>query len=148
MAKQNPTGLNDQQMLFCQLYVKYPNASRAYKAAYPDSSLPAARSSSADLLINPNVLAYIEELKQEMIRNSKVTREQVVNELATMGFSNLDISSLSHTDKLKALADLSKILGYINGSDSSKSNTNDVDSELSRSVAGSRSKVSKRGTKS
>lgn len=149
MAKTDESSeLTDQQELFCQVYAKFPNASKAYRKAYPDCSVAAAPAASSRLLTNVKILKRINEIKDDIVRNSKVTREQVVAELAEMGFSNLDISDLSPRDRIKALEALAKTLGFLHDPGNGKTNTDEHDRELSEAVGTFGKLVSGRKAKS
>lgn len=65
-----------QQERFCQLMAlgAYSNYS-CYLQAYPNSSAEAARSSSSDLLTNPNIRARIDALRAEALKAVKITLE-------------------------------------------------------------------------
>lgn len=74
MARNNPHGLTDKQLRFANNYItSYDlNATRAYKAAYPDcKSDPAARSSASRLLTNPNIKKYFNVLGMQLFEGNQ-----------------------------------------------------------------------------
>jgi phage terminase small subunit len=82
------TSLNERQKKFCEGYIFDWNATRAYMAAYPDTTYDSARVSASTLLTNPNIKAYIEELKSKTAELAGVSLLRVVNEYAKLAFTD------------------------------------------------------------
>ena len=82
--------MTDKQILFCNEYIKDFNATRAYKTAYSKcKSDEVANAASSRLLRNVKVKEYIEQLKEELKAQGKVTQEMIIQELAKIGFSDI-----------------------------------------------------------
>lgn len=110
--------MNAKQQRFIDEYLIDFNATRA--ALVAGYSNKTARAQGARLLTNANVKAEIDKRKAETVEALQITREQVVQELASLGFANLtdfielnesreiQLKSLEDipTDKLKALSSL------------------------------------------
>lgn len=103
--------LNEKHKKFCEEYITDCNATRAYKAVYPKTKDPAARSSACNLLTKPNVRAYIKELQKDVEFHAEVNRLMVVKEVKEIAFSS-NKKEVATYEKLKALDSLSKMLGY------------------------------------
>ena len=91
MAKEEKKAeLTGKQRRFCEEYIFDFNATRAYKAAYPDAiSDDGARASSSQLLTNPNILAFIKELQSDLERTSGISRLKVLREHEKLAFSSI-----------------------------------------------------------
>lgn len=95
---------------FCREYIKNKfNQTRAYMAAYPDSSDDAARSSSCDLLAKPNIQARIQELMEELEKNYGIEMQEIVDSIMETRKLAKDIHDLNNS--LKADDMLIKIRG-------------------------------------
>ena len=82
--------MTDKQKLFCNEYIKDFNATRAYKEAYPSCKKDStANVNGSKLLRNAKVQEYIEQLKEELKAQGKVTQEMIIQELAKIGFSDI-----------------------------------------------------------
>ncbi|MBR5583362.1 MAG: terminase small subunit [Lachnospiraceae bacterium] len=75
--------MTDKQRKFCDEYIIDCNASRAYKAAYPNvKSDEAARVNASKLLTKTNIKEYIDE-QLEKISNDKIADAKEVMEYLT-----------------------------------------------------------------
>lgn len=82
--------LTGKQKRFCEEYIFDFNASRAYKAAYPDAkSDDGARASSSELLTKPNIQAYIKTLQSDLEKTSGISRLRVLREHEKLAFSSI-----------------------------------------------------------
>ena len=82
--------MTDKQKLFCNEYIKDFNATRAYKEAYPSCKKDStANVNGSKLLRNAKVQEYIEQLKEELKAQGKITQEMIIQELAKIGFSDI-----------------------------------------------------------
>lgn len=72
---------------FCQEYVTHYNGSKAAIAA--GYAVAGARVKASQLLTKGNIQARIRELQEELAKRCGITAEMVVNELAAIGFSNV-----------------------------------------------------------
>lgn len=76
-------GMTEKQKIFADVYIIDLNATRAYKAAYPNVKKDeAARANGSRLLTNANVKAYIDE-QLEKLRSERVADQQEVMEYLT-----------------------------------------------------------------
>jgi len=81
------SSLTNKMELFCREFVIDYNATNAaIKAGY---SVHSATSKGCDLLKDKAVIKKVKELQQEMQKNLGITAENVVAELAKVGFSNI-----------------------------------------------------------
>ena len=107
--------LTEKQKLFCDEYLIDLNATRAYKAAYPRvKNDNTAGASAARLLRNAKIAEYIKERMAERAKRTEVTQDDVVKELATIGFAKTALVNefeIKTGDKLKALELLGRHLG-------------------------------------
>lgn len=82
--------MTNKQEIFCNEYIKDFNATRAYKSAYPGCKKDeTAAQAGSRLLRNVNVKNRIEELKEELKVQGKVTQEMIIQELVKIGFSDI-----------------------------------------------------------
>lgn len=91
--------MTDNQQKFADEYIIDCNASRAYKAAYPNVKKDSvARANGSRLLANANIKAYIEEKLAEI--SSKKTAEATEVTMMVRTWANLG-ATLPHTVLLK-----------------------------------------------
>lgn len=80
--------MTEKQKIFADEYLIDLNATRAYRAAYPnckkDSSADAA---ARKLLGNTRIQNYITERMEERQKRTEITQDRVLNELAAIAFS-------------------------------------------------------------
>lgn len=81
--------LTESQKAFCMEWIFDFNGSRAYKAAYPDSSIESARSSACDLLAKPNIKTYCKQLQENLAETSGISRLRVIREHEKLAFSSI-----------------------------------------------------------
>lgn len=102
--------LKPKQQRFCEEYVIDLNATQAaIRAGYSENT---AIAQASRLLANVNISAYITELQDKMREKIGITAENVINELAKIGFSNIQdfvnggnsILELKHLDRDKVAA--------------------------------------------
>lgn len=75
--------MTEKQRIFAEEYIKDLNATRAYKAAYPNVKKDAAaRASGSKLLTNPNIKQYIDE-QLEIMRTKRTADAQEILEYLT-----------------------------------------------------------------
>ena len=127
--------LSGSHELFCQEYTRHNNAAKAYRAAYPECSQTSAPAAGSRLLTNVNVLARVEELRSDLIRKSRIGREQVVSALVEIGFSDLGSVLPTTSEKIRALEILARMMGFFEQSGSNQPNDEDPLRELSSALA-------------
>lgn len=81
--------LTEKQKRFADEYLIDLNATRAYKAAYPNiKNDETAAAAAARLLRNVNVSTHIEKRIKEREKRTEITQDMVLRELAAIGFAN------------------------------------------------------------
>ena len=92
-ASTQPPGeaLSPKHEAFVQAYVsRGMNGTKAYRAAYPGcKSDEVARAAAARLLANVSIRARVEEILAAGAERAEITVEQVLRELAVLGFSDI-----------------------------------------------------------
>jgi phage terminase small subunit len=101
--------LNEKQKKFCELLDACENQSEAAREA--GYSKRTAASIAARLLTNINVQRYLEELRVERRKNTGITANKVLSEIAKIGFAEVPMKDIKPADKLKALEKLGQHLG-------------------------------------
>ena len=104
--KNKECGLNDQQRLFCKMYVTGHTNKEAYMIAYPNSAEKSAEANSSRLLKNKKIIKYINELLDEMQENCEISDKEILRELKKIAFN-----SKNDMSRIKAL----QLLGQITG---------------------------------
>ena len=105
--------LKPEYIVFSENYVIHWNATKAYQFAYPDSSYDSARGSASELLTNPNILAYIEEIQKDLSKLAGVSALGNILELKKI----LEVDDNKEAkeragDRIKALEVINKMLGF------------------------------------
>jgi phage terminase small subunit len=103
--KKEHNDTNPAQKVFCHEYVLDWNATRAYQAAYPDSSYDSANANGSRLLVNDSIKAYIEEIQKDIAKLAGISPLSQVLELKKLAYSDMsslfeDWVSLEDFDKL------------------------------------------------
>lgn len=80
--------LSDKQKLFCILYVKYFNATKAYQKAY-ECSYDSAVANGSRLLRNDKVKNEIKKLKQGRLNQEMLSAEDVLQKYINIAFSDI-----------------------------------------------------------
>lgn len=98
--------MTDAQKRFCDEYLIDLNATRAYKVAYSRCKKDETASvNGSKLLRNTKVKEYIKERQEELQKETKVTQQKVINELAAIAFFN--IKNIYNEDgSLKSIKDI------------------------------------------
>lgn len=82
--------LTERQRRFCDEYLIDFNGTQAYyRAGYNAKRDVVAANGSRNLLANPDVQAYIQARQAEIRKQTDITRERVLRELAAIGFSDV-----------------------------------------------------------
>lgn len=82
--------MTDAQKRFCEEYVLDFNATRAYKAVYPNCKTnDTARKLGSRLMTKVDITDYIQELLNESRERSKITKDMIIQELANIAFFNI-----------------------------------------------------------
>jgi phage terminase small subunit len=80
---------NPRHERFCHEYLKDLNATAAYLRTYPRAKQQTAENNGPRLLGNAWVSDRVAQLQQERAERTAVTADQVITELARIGFSDL-----------------------------------------------------------
>lgn len=108
------SGLTDKQQKFCWEYCQNGgNAIAAYMIAYPNASRETAVAAAYRFRHNPEMVALIKEITDDMYAARMLTAEKIAEELALVAFQRreLDGENYNETAKLKALDLLQKQMG-------------------------------------
>lgn len=81
--------LSDKERLFVTEYLIDLNATRAYRAVWPDTSYGSARTQSARLLAKVHIKAEVRAAQADRRRRTRVTADKVVRELGRIAFADL-----------------------------------------------------------
>lgn len=135
-------GLNPKQKRFCEEYIVDLNGSQAaIRAGYSEKT---SRQIASEYLTKPNILQFIQKLKDKRSQRTEITADQVIQELAKVGFSNVqdfinsgnevqDISSID-TKKAAAVSSIKKSITHF-GTDKSQGTKEVVEFKLWDKVA-------------
>ena len=80
--------LSERHEAFIKEYLLHYNGVKAYMKYYPDSTYDAARMSASRLLAHDNIIARIDELRQDLEKAAGVTKLRVLKEFMAIGFSS------------------------------------------------------------
>ena len=101
--------MTDKQKRFCEEYLTDFNETQAaIRAGYSKKS---AYSIGSENLRKPEVQNYLSELKAEAQTRTETKRNDIIDELKSIGFADIDPDNIKASDKLKALDILSRMLG-------------------------------------
>lgn len=82
------SSLNDKQMLFCLLYIRCFNATKAYQKAYGSSYITAMQN-GCKLLRNPKIREEILKLKQDRLNREFFTEEDLFQKYMDIAFADI-----------------------------------------------------------
>jgi phage terminase small subunit len=84
------TTLTEKNKIFCREYIFDWNATRSYKAAYPDiNSDDSAKSAASRLLTNVYIQEYIKDIQSNLEELAGISRLKVISEHMKMAFSSI-----------------------------------------------------------
>lgn len=82
--------LTEKQKLFCYYYIKYYNASKAYRLAYPDCSTPGSASQNAlSLMKQPKIKNYIKKVQKEIQENLLFDAQSIIRKYIDIAFADI-----------------------------------------------------------
>ncbi len=100
------TKLSDKQRKFCEEYVvDYNGTKAAERAGYSPRS---AKEQASVLLTKPNIQLYMQELKEKAAERLEVTVDDITEKFKEIAYSSEERT----TDRIKALENIAKRLGY------------------------------------
>lgn len=110
--------LTPKQQLFADYYIESPNATEAYKRAYPNCKKDeTARANASRLLTKANVLAYIDETMKQKAEKRVAQQDEILTYLSSVmrgeqteqtlrgvgeGAQTIDEIEVSAKDRIKA----------------------------------------------
>ena len=101
--------MTDKQRRFCEEYLVDLNATQAaIRAGYSGKT---ARSVGNENLTKPDIQKYLSELQLEAQTRTETKRDDIIDELKSIGFADIDPDNIKASDKLKALDILARMLG-------------------------------------
>ena len=101
--------MTDKQKKFCDEYLIDLNATQAaMRAGY---SKKTAYSIGDENLRKPELQEYIQKRQKEGQERAEITRGDIIDQLKSIGFVDLDVDNIKATDKIKALEIMARMLG-------------------------------------
>ena len=80
--------MTEKQKIFADEYLIDLNATRAYRAAYPNCKKDSSADAAARILLgNTRIQTYITERMEERQKRTEITQDMVLQELAAIAFS-------------------------------------------------------------
>ena len=109
---ENPFGLTYKEEEFCRQFVSNGyNAKQAYIDAYDCHVEGTLKTAPGKNLRRPHVQQYIQYLQKERLAELGITAERVLEELATIAFSDKKDEYIGCSNKLKAIDLMQKQMG-------------------------------------
>lgn len=105
----------DRVELFCQEILKGSSQRQAYYVAYPSSrgwKDSTVDSKASYFARDDKVLARLQELRDQMEEDNRISKNDIITHLSKIGLSDIDAGSIKPSDKIKALELMAKMLGY------------------------------------
>ena len=99
--------LKDEHRRFAEEYMFDYNQTKAYMREYPDAKESSARSGGSTLITNPNIVEYIEYLKNNLSVLTGITAQKMANELLSI----VSDETTSKRDKTNAIKELNNMIG-------------------------------------
>lgn len=104
----------DRVEIFCNEIVNGKSQRQAYYAAYPSSRKwknGTVDSKASNFSKDGKVLARLQELRNQRQEESRITQTELIEQLKSIGFADIDFECLKPTDKIKALELIARMLG-------------------------------------
>ena len=114
--------INERQEKFCQEIMLGKTQRQAYYAAYPHAQKwkPESVDNRAYVLAKSDeVLARLNKLRADAKKRNEITRDELISQLKSIGFAELDADNIKPTDKIKAIEVMAKMLGLDRNDDES-----------------------------
>ena len=90
---------NKRHEAFCLEYLKELNASKSYRAIYPDTKEDVARRSSSKLMTKCDIVRRIDELSEERRKRVLITVDEVLRDLIKVKTICLETEQVIETDE-------------------------------------------------
>ncbi len=101
--------MTDKQKKFCDEYLIDLNATQAaIRAGYSEKT---AYSIGDENLRKPELQEYIQKRQKEGQERAEITRGDIIDQLKSIGFVDLDADNIKAADKIKALELMARMLG-------------------------------------
>lgn len=101
--------MTDKQKKFCDEYLIDLNATQAaIRAGYSEKT---AYSIGDENLRKPELQEYIQKRQKEGQERAEITRGEIIDQLKSIGFVDLDADNIKAADKIKALELMARMLG-------------------------------------
>ena len=81
--------LTEKERIFCREYVYDWNATKAYQAAYPNSSYDTAKVNGCKTLTKTNIQTEIERVQKDLEKTAGISRQRVLDEYMKLAFSSI-----------------------------------------------------------
>jgi phage terminase small subunit len=81
--------IKDSHLLFIKLFLKYNNASRAYREVYPNATIETSRSNSCQLLKRPEIKAIIDTEVKSLKESLKADLDTMVYRMTALANANM-----------------------------------------------------------
>ena len=106
--------LTDRIEIFCNEFIKTNNQRKSYRAAYPSAerwSDEAVDSKASAFAKTDKVLIRLAEIRAEIENDNKIDRNEIIEQLKSIGFADISHEAIKPSDKIKALELMVKMLG-------------------------------------
>ena len=105
----------DRIELFCQEILKGSSQRQAYYVAYPSSrdwKDSTVDSKASNFARDDKVLARLQELRRRLEEENRISKNDIISQLGSIGFCDIDEEYIKPADKIKALELIAKLMGY------------------------------------
>jgi phage terminase small subunit len=89
MATQPPDDLTEGELRFCEEYAADPNATQAYRRAYPGASYATALTEGPSFLGKPRIQAEVEKIREAYRKTTRVNSNRTLRATAEIAFADL-----------------------------------------------------------
>lgn len=101
--------MTDKQKKFCDEYLIDLNATQAaIRAGYSEKT---ANRIASENLSKLDIQEYIQKRQKEGQERAEITRGDIIDQLKSIGFVDLDADNIKAADKIKALELMARMLG-------------------------------------
>ena len=100
--------MNERKKLFCRYYITNYSGTESYHLAYPNASHRTCQENGSKFLRDPEVKAYIAELRKDLCEELHIDAMRIAQKLAEIAFSQKGDEYYNAPAQLKALDLLQK----------------------------------------
>lgn len=104
----------DKIEIFCNELMNGKSQRQAYYAAYPSSKKWKEKTidnRASELANSREVLGRLEELRKQRQIDNEITQNDIIGQLKSIGFADIETEFLKPSDKIKALELMARMLG-------------------------------------